>query len=290
MRLRSGPRRRRARHPASVQQGQWRGGQDRHPAGDRRLHPDHRCGRPAPAGRCAAAGRPAGHVRSGGRRAIGSDAGDGASAAYGNAMLNWTASYLTERPIPDLTSGFRAARRTLPGRVPAPAPEWLLDADDHDAGVSEGRATACISSRSTRPAARATRTSGSASDGVGFVLILLKVITIFSPLRIFLPISVAAFVVGRRVRGVDDPDAVARHELVGAADSAERRHFSRRPRLRADFVAAPRGPQGMTIGQGAGDRADLQRARESAGARRGADAASERAGAGRRRSIARRNR
>jgi len=29
---------------------------------------------------------------------------------YGNAMLNWTASYLTERPIPDLTSGFRAAR------------------------------------------------------------------------------------------------------------------------------------------------------------------------------------
>jgi len=31
---------------------------------------------------------------------------------YGNAMLNWTASYLTERPIPDLTSGFRAARRS----------------------------------------------------------------------------------------------------------------------------------------------------------------------------------
>ena len=26
-------------------------------------------------------------------------------------MLNWIASYLTERPIPDLTSGFRAARR-----------------------------------------------------------------------------------------------------------------------------------------------------------------------------------
>ena len=29
----------------------------------------------------------------------------------GNAILNWLASYLTERPIPDLTSGFRAARR-----------------------------------------------------------------------------------------------------------------------------------------------------------------------------------
>ena len=35
-----------------------------------------------------------------------------------------------------------------------------------------------------------------APDGVRFFLILLKVITIFSPLRIFLPISAAAFVLG----------------------------------------------------------------------------------------------
>ena len=30
---------------------------------------------------------------------------------FGNAALNWLAGYLTERPIPDLTSGFRAADR-----------------------------------------------------------------------------------------------------------------------------------------------------------------------------------
>ncbi len=35
-----------------------------------------------------------------------------------------------------------------------------------------------------------------ASDGVGFFVILLKVITIFSPLRIFLPVSAASFVTG----------------------------------------------------------------------------------------------
>ena len=29
----------------------------------------------------------------------------------GNALLNWLAGYLTGRPIPDLTSGFRGARR-----------------------------------------------------------------------------------------------------------------------------------------------------------------------------------
>jgi hypothetical protein len=33
-------------------------------------------------------------------------------------------------------------------------------------------------------------------DGVRFFMILLKVITIFSPLRIFLPLSVAAFLLG----------------------------------------------------------------------------------------------
>jgi hypothetical protein len=35
-----------------------------------------------------------------------------------------------------------------------------------------------------------------ASDGAKFFLILLKVITIFSPLRIFVPLSVGTFVVG----------------------------------------------------------------------------------------------
>src|SRR5205814_9796126 len=35
-----------------------------------------------------------------------------------------------------------------------------------------------------------------ASDGVGFFMILLKVFTIYSPLRIFLPISAACFAAG----------------------------------------------------------------------------------------------
>ena len=35
----------------------------------------------------------------------------GSTRRFGNAALNWLASFLTEREIPDLTSGFRAARR-----------------------------------------------------------------------------------------------------------------------------------------------------------------------------------
>ena len=145
-----------------------------------------------------------------------------------------------------------------------------------------------------RPAARAIEDPARRRTASASVLILLKVITIFSPLRIFLPISAAAFVRRRGVRRLDDPDAVARHELVGAADPAERRHLSRRPRVRADLVAALRGPRRMTrcvdrspalvIVPTYNERENLPVLVD------GADAASERPGARRRRSIAGRHR
>ncbi|MCU1384907.1 MAG: arnC 6 [Acidobacteria bacterium] len=113
----------------------------------------------------------------------------------GNALLNGIASYLTEQPIPDLTSGFRAARRDclleflhlLPNGFSTPTTTTLafmragysvrfepVDADQR-VGVSKIRLGA---------------------DGFNFFLILLKVMTIFSPLRIFAPISAAAFLLG----------------------------------------------------------------------------------------------
>jgi glycosyltransferase involved in cell wall biosynthesis len=113
----------------------------------------------------------------------------------GNAMLNWTASYLTTRPIPDLTSGFRAARRAcileflhlLPNGFSTPTTTTLAFLK---AGYSVHFETVDAARRQGNSHIRL------ASDGVGFILILLKVITIFSPMRIFLPISAAAFVVG----------------------------------------------------------------------------------------------
>jgi glycosyltransferase involved in cell wall biosynthesis len=113
----------------------------------------------------------------------------------GNAMLNRIASYLAQRHIPDLTSGFRAARlgcvlefiHLLPNGFSTPTTTTLaflkagysVRFEPVDAAQREGTSKIRLG-----------------SDGVGFFLILLKVITIFSPLRIFLPISVAAFVVG----------------------------------------------------------------------------------------------
>jgi glycosyltransferase involved in cell wall biosynthesis len=113
----------------------------------------------------------------------------------GNALLNWVASYLTERPIPDLTSGFRAARRDhllefihmLPNGFSTPTTTTL-------AFIKAGYNVAF------EPIGARQRVGKSkirlASDGAKFLLILLKVITIFSPLRIFAPISALTFLVG----------------------------------------------------------------------------------------------
>ena len=113
----------------------------------------------------------------------------------GNAVLNSLASYLTDRSIPDLTSGFRGARREyllefihlLPNGFSTPTTSTL-------AFIKAGYNVAF------EPIGALPRVGTSkirlASDGAKFLLILLKVITIFSPLRIFAPISAVTFILG----------------------------------------------------------------------------------------------
>jgi glycosyltransferase involved in cell wall biosynthesis len=113
----------------------------------------------------------------------------------GNGVLNRIASYLTEQPIPDLTSGFRAARREhllefihlLPNGFSTPTTTTLAFMR---AGYSVRFEPIEAAQRSGVSKIRL------GADGFNFFLILLKVITIFSPLRIFAPISAAAFLLG----------------------------------------------------------------------------------------------
>src|SRR3954466_9779526 len=108
----------------------------------------------------------------------------------GNATLNRRASFLTEQPIPDLTSGFRAARRDalveflhlLPNGFSTPTTTTMAFIK---AGYS-ARFEPIEAAR--RQAADSSSKINLTSDGASFLLILLKVMTIFSPLRIFVPI------------------------------------------------------------------------------------------------------
>jgi len=119
----------------------------------------------------------------------------GLTRRLGNATLNAIATYLTQQRIPDLTSGFRAARRDhlveflhlLPNGFSTPTTTTLAFMK---AGYSVRFEPVQAAQREGTSKIRL------GSDGFGFFMILLKVITIFSPLRIFVPVSVAAFSIG----------------------------------------------------------------------------------------------
>ena len=113
----------------------------------------------------------------------------------GNGALNWLASYLTGREIPDLTSGFRAARRDylrefihlLPNGFSTPTTTTL-------AFIKAGY-NVTFEPAEARPRVGTSKIR-LARDGVRFLLIILRIVTLFSPLRVFLPISLASFAVG----------------------------------------------------------------------------------------------
>jgi glycosyltransferase involved in cell wall biosynthesis len=115
--------------------------------------------------------------------------------AFGNAVLKSFASWLTGRPIPDLTSGFRAARRDrlleilhlLPNGFSYPTTSCL-------ALMKAGHSVAFVP-------VKARRREGKGKlrpfrEGVRFLLIILKVVTLFSPLKVFFPIALTSVLTG----------------------------------------------------------------------------------------------
>ena len=114
---------------------------------------------------------------------------------FGNQALNWLAGYLTDRDIPDLTSGFRAARREhlrefihlLPNGFSTPTTTTLAFIK---AGYNVGFEPVEARQRLGESKIRLAR------DGTKFLMIILRIVTIFSPLRVFLPVSAVAVAIG----------------------------------------------------------------------------------------------
>ena len=113
----------------------------------------------------------------------------------GNGALNRFASYLTGRDIPDLTSGFRGARTSglreylhlLPNGFSTPTTTTLAFLKG---GYSVAFEPIHARQRSGQSKIRLAR------DGPRFLMIIFKIITLFSPLRIFLPICLVSFLLG----------------------------------------------------------------------------------------------
>ncbi len=113
----------------------------------------------------------------------------------GNAAYNALASYLSGRKIPDVTSGFRVGRRApllefvplYPNGFSYPITSTLALIK---AGYSVGFEPIRVARRVGQSKIRILH------DGFRFVMIALRIVSLFSPLRVFLPIAAVLFLLG----------------------------------------------------------------------------------------------
>lgn len=125
-----------------------------------------------------------------GARESGSQAGT--RRAIGNQLFNWLASWMVGHKVPDLTSGFRAVRAEkfreflylLPNGFSYPTTSTMAF---FRAGYSVTYVPIQAAARIGKSHIRLLR------DGVRFLLIIFKIGTLYSPLKIFVPIAFSLF-------------------------------------------------------------------------------------------------
>jgi len=120
--------------------------------------------------------------------------------ATANTVYNRLAGWMVGRTIPDLTSGFRAARtekfkkflHLLPNGFSYPT---TITMAFFRAGYSVAYLPISAAQRTVTQGATSSHISP-LKDGVRFMLIIFRVGTLYSPLKIFFPISLALFAMG----------------------------------------------------------------------------------------------
>ena len=159
-----------------------------------------------------------------------------------NRIYNRFASYVCGRPIDDLTSGFRAIRAgaakefvtLLPNTFSYPSTITL-------ATVRSGYSLAYFPIKSPKRAAGSKSKIKLLRDGSRFFLIIFKITTLFSPMKIFLPASIFTFLAGVgyglykifMLDGRYGPDLSNAHRILCA-------DFSHRAGIRTDYPIAIR--------------------------------------------------
>lgn len=128
-----------------------------------------------------------------GARQKGSQASVGRGLA--NNFYNKLASYVTGQTVEDLTSGFRLVKRSLFLKILSLLPNGFSYPTTSTmaffrAGYSVAYVPIHAASRQGKSHIRPLH------DGIRFLLIIFKIGTLYSPLKLFLPISASVFVIG----------------------------------------------------------------------------------------------
>lgn len=129
-----------------------------------------------------------------GARSIGGQASMG--RALGNKAYNWFASYVAKFAVKDLTSGFRAVKSNVAKNFLYLLPNTYSYPTTLTLGVlRSGLSVKYI------PIKTKKRKSGKSNikiiqDGVRFFMIITRICTLYSPMRVFLPVSFVMFLLG----------------------------------------------------------------------------------------------
>jgi glycosyltransferase involved in cell wall biosynthesis len=116
--------------------------------------------------------------------------------ALGNRIYSWFASYVAKFPIQDLTSGFRAIKADLAKSFLYLLPNTYSYPTTITLGVlRSGRTLTYV------PIEVNARRQGSSQiklikDGARFFMIIVRICTLYSPMRVFLPVSFSMFLLG----------------------------------------------------------------------------------------------
>ena len=112
-----------------------------------------------------------------------------------NSLFNYLASYVTGRPVADLTSGFRAMKREVARRYLGLLPNGF--SYPTTITLSLMRAGFSVDYLPIEAPRRQGKSKIKLfSDGAKFLLVIMKICMLFSPLRIFLPVSAYLFLMG----------------------------------------------------------------------------------------------
>lgn len=116
--------------------------------------------------------------------------------AMGNRAYNWMASYVAKFPIMDLTSGFRAIKSHIAFDFLNLLPNTYSYPTTITLGVLRNG-----SSVKYVPIDFHKRKEGKSNislirDGVRFFMIITRICTLYSPMRVFLPVSATMFLLG----------------------------------------------------------------------------------------------
>ena len=129
---------------------------------------------------------------------VGARTGDSESHFHrdaANGFYNLFASYICKRKIQDLTSGFRAIKADIAGQFVSLLPNtFSYPTTITMAILRSGFSLAYVPIRANRCVGKSKIKL--IRDGSRFLLIMLKIATLFSPMRVFFPVSIAMFLTG----------------------------------------------------------------------------------------------